>query len=149
MHKDLLWTLKQLHVSLEQYGRSQMKDLNISPAQWTMLHYLLSKKDQLVYAVDLHTALEISKSTVSSTLKALKKNGFIALMENPDDDRKKQIALLDKAYRIEETLETSIKQRYRQLCKGIPEEHLVWLERDLAIMLSNIQNEVEWEETIW
>ena len=110
---------------------------------------MLSKKDQLVYAVDLHTALGISKSTVSSTLKALKKNGFIALMENPDDDRKKQIVLLDKAYHIEETLETSIKQRYRQLCKGIPEEHLVWLERDLAIMLSNIQNEMEWEETVW
>ena len=70
-------------------------------------------------------------------------------MENPDDDRKKQIVLLDKAYHIEETLETSIKQRYRQLCKGIPEEHLVWLERDLAIMLSNIQNEMEWEETVW
>lgn len=148
MQKDLLWTLKQLHLSLEQYGKSQMKDLDISPTQGTILHYLLSRKDQHVYAIDLHTVLGISKSTVSSTLKALRRNGYIAMTENPDDDRKKQIVLLDKAYHIEKALDASLQQRYRQVCKGIPEEHLTWLERDLTIMLCNIQNEMEWEETI-
>ena len=95
MHKNLMWTLKQLHLSLEQYGKIQLQDMDLSPTQGILLHYLLTHKGQDIYGVDLHTTLGISKSSVSSTLKALKQKGYLRMKENPLDDRKKQIVLTE------------------------------------------------------
>ena len=67
MQRNLMWTLKQLNLSLEQYGREQMEALGVSPTQGITLHYLLSQKDPMVYAVDLHEALGLSKSAVPLT----------------------------------------------------------------------------------
>ena len=89
MQRNLMWTLKQLHLSLEQYGKAQMKELDLSLTQGIVLHYLLAHEDQAIYAVDLHATLGISKSSVSSTLKSLKQKGYLRMAENPKDDRKK------------------------------------------------------------
>ena len=97
MQENLMWTLKQLHLTLEQYGRTTMKDLDLSPTQSAVLHYLLAQKGQVVYAVDLHELLGISKSSVSSALKSLKQKGYLTTAGDPVDDRKKRIALTPKA----------------------------------------------------
>ena len=108
MHKNLMWTLKQLHLSLEQYGRTTMKDLDLSPTQSAVLHYLLAQKGQIVYAVDLHEILGISKSSVSSALKSLKQKGYLTTAGDPVDDRKKRIALTQKAMDMEQAIEASL-----------------------------------------
>lgn len=77
MQRNLMWTLKQLSLSLEQYGREQLEALGISPTEGVTLHVLLSRKDPMVYAVNLHEALGLSKSAVSATLKALKQKGYL------------------------------------------------------------------------
>lgn len=141
-----MWTLKQLHLSLEQYGKFQMKEMDISPTQGAVLQYLLSQKNRTAYAVDLHAALGLSKSTISSTLRVLKQKGYVMMTENPADDRKKQIILTEKAFDMEKTIEASLQEQQDRLCKEIPPQRLKRLEDDLAIMLENIKNESRWEE---
>lgn len=148
MQGNLMWTLKQLHLYLEQYGRLQMKAIDISPAQGIVLQYLLSQKSQAMYAVDLHAALGISKSTISSTLRGLKQKGYLIMTENPADDRKKQIVLTDKAFDMKKTIDASLQEQQKQLCKAISPQRLKWLEDDLTIMLTNIRNESRWEEQL-
>lgn len=148
MQGNLMWTLKQLHLSLEQYGRLQMKAIDISPTQGIVLQYLLSQKSQAMYAVDLHAALGISKSTVSSTLRGLKQKGYLIMTENPADDRKKQIVLTDKAFDMKKTIDVSLQEQQKQLCKAISPQRLKWLEDDLTIMLTNIRNESGLEEPL-
>ena len=57
MRKNLIWTLKQLHLSLEQYGKILLEDMELSPIQCILLHYLLSRRGQDIYGADLHATL--------------------------------------------------------------------------------------------
>ena len=138
MQRSLMWTLKQLNLSLEQYGREQLEALGISPTQGITLHYLLSRKNQAVYAVNLHEALGLSKSAVSATLKALKQKGYLTMAVNPNDDRKKQIILTDKAYEMEDKLNASLQEQQERLCNTISEQRLKQLKADMEIMLLNL-----------
>mgnify|MGYP001043336156 CR=1 FL=1 len=148
MQENLMWTLKQLYLSLEQYGRIQMKDFDLSPTQSVVLHYLLTQKEQAVYAVDLHEILGISKSSVSSALKSLKQKGYLTTVGEPADDRKKRIALTQKAIDMEKAIETSLQEQQMQLFQEIPPQRLKWLENDLTVMLMNIRNESGLEEPL-
>ena len=143
MQKNLMWTLKQLHLSLEQYGKIQLEDMELSPPQCILLHYLLSHKGQDIYGVDLHATLGISKSSVSSTLKALRQKGYLRMKEDPLDDRKKQIVLTEKAYDAEQLIQASLLAQQKRLCHEIPKQRLEWLEEDLDQMLCNLKKEME------
>ena len=93
--------------------------------------------------MDLHAELGISKSSVSSALKTLRQNGYLTLRDDPQDDRKKQIVLTEKAFSVEQTIQRGLELQQKQLCRGIPEEHLAWLEQDLEIMLRNQKKQTE------
>lgn len=143
MQKNLMWTLKQLHLSLEQCGKRHLQDMGLSPTQGVLLHYLLTHGQQDIYGVDLQAVLGISKSSVSAALKALRQNGYLLLQESPQDDRKKRIVLTQKAYREKQAIEDGLALQQKRLCQGIPEQHLKWLEMDLEIMLHNLKKEME------
>lgn len=148
MQRNMMWILKQLHLTLEQYGKAQMQDVGLSPTQGILLHYLLSHKGREIYGVDLHETLGISKSSVSSTLKALRQKGYITTKGDPQDDRKKQIILTDKAYRTEHRIRNGLSAQQKRLCQGISPQRLQWLEEDLEQMLDNTRKELEQEAAI-
>lgn len=138
---NILWILKRLNLSLEHYGRELLKDWDMSPSQNMALDYLFSQKDKEMYATDLHTRFGISKSTISSTLKGLKQKGYLKMVINPADDRKKQIVLTEKAYEMEKMIEDSLQKRQACICKGIPEQNLEILKDSLRTMIHNIKQE--------
>ena len=143
MERNLMWILKQLHLSPEQGGKNQMRDMDLSPTQGILLYYLLANKEQDVYGMDLHAVLGLSKSSVSSTLKALKEKGYITTNGSPMDDRKKQIVLTQKAYDGEKALYDHLLAQQKRLCSGIPEQYIQWMEQDLNKMMSNMKQERE------
>ena len=98
-----------------------------------------------MYAADLRESIGISKSSVSSALKSLKQKGYLTTAEDPVDGRKKRIALTQKAMDMERTIEASLQEQQRRLCRGIPPQRLERLQDDLTIMLGNIRNESGWE----
>ena len=116
------------------------------PRDW--LQYLLSAGQEPIYAVDLHEALGVSKSTISATLTALREKRYVQLEGNPEDDRKKQILLTDKAVAMGEKLDASLQWQERQLCRGISSQRLKNLEEDLTMMLANVRQETGWEENL-
>ena len=75
MSQNIMWTLKQLHLAMEQYGKLQMRHTDLTPTQAALLYYLLTHQEQGKYGVQIHTTLGISKSSISSTLKALGQKG--------------------------------------------------------------------------
>lgn len=125
-----------------------MQDMDLTPTQSILLQYLLAHKGQEICGIDLHTTLRISKSSVSSTLKALKQKGYVNLREDPMDDRKKQILLTEKAYNAEQLIQSSLLRQQKYLCEGIPTQRLQYLEEDLEQMLCNLKKEMEQEAAI-
>lgn len=143
MRKNLIWTLKQVYLAIEQYGKIQMKNMDLSLTQGMVLHYLLTHREQNICGVDLHTVLGISKSSVSSTLKVLKQKGYLDTSVTPLDDRKKQIVLTEKAYDAEQLIDSNLIAQHKRLCEGISEQRLEWFQKDLDKMLCNLQQEIK------
>ncbi len=139
MKNNVILLVRQLNHSLEQCGREQMKRLDISPSQGLALHYLLSRTGHTVYATELHEKLGISKSAISSILKALKKKGFLDMASAVKDDRRKQIILTEKAFETEKQIEQSLAEQHNRLCRNIPKQNLEISETVLLSMISNIK----------
>lgn len=148
MKQNLLCTFKQLQLALEQYGKVQLKELDLSTTQGMVLYYLLTQKGRRLCAVDLHTALGLSKSAVSSTLKGLRQKGYLDVEVDPADDRKKRIVLTAKARQVEAALDAGLERQQRELCADIPDQHKAWLEDDLRTICRTIQNKMRLEENI-
>lgn len=140
MRGNLVWTVKLLYVSNENYIHSQANNGDISLTQAMILRLLYSLDGSEVYAVDLHNALRISKASVSSAIKMLKKNGYLKITVDSSDDRKKKLVLTEKAYSVQDTIAYSLQKQQELLCQNIPADHLPWLEEDLNIMISNLKN---------
>ena len=88
LQSNLIWTVRQLAVLLEQYGKARMEALDLSPTQGIVLQYLLGHREREIYGVELHETLGLSKSSVSATLKALRQKGYLRMREDPKDNRK-------------------------------------------------------------
>lgn len=138
---NLLLMFKQLSISLEQYQKSNMQSLDLSPAQALILSYLLTRKDRLPVAANLQEDLGISRATISMHLKKLRQLGYIQTEVVSADNRKKEIILTQKAYNIEEELKSLQTQQEECLGRGIPEKYMDKLEENLQTMLSNIRDE--------
>ena len=138
---NLLLMFKQLSISLEQYQKSNMQSLDLSPAQALILSYLLTRKESLPVAANMHEELGISRATISLHLKKLRQLGYIQTEVVSADNRKKEIILTQKAYNIEEELKSLRTQQEECLRRGIPEKYMDKLEENLQTMLSNIRDE--------
>lgn len=145
LQSNLIWTVRQLAVLLEQYGKTRMQAMDLSPTQGIVLQYLLEHRNQKVYGVELHESLGLSKSSVSATLKALRQKGYLRMREDPKDDRKKQILLTEQADRAGQLLRECLLSQQARLCGGIPEQRLAELAADLSRMLRNVKQEMEQE----
>ncbi len=134
--------LKQLSISLEQYQKSDMQSLELSPAQALILFYILRSRDSLPVAANIQETLGISRATISLHLKKLRQLGYIQTEVVSADTRKKEIILTQKAYDIEPELEALRARQEECLGRGIPEGHMDELKEALRTMLSNIQGEM-------
>ncbi len=142
MASNIICLLRQLFLCQEQYGRAQVKHLGISPAQGMTLHYLFSCGAQTVSATQLHKEFGVSKSAISSTLKNLQEKGYLKERRHPEDDRKKQIILTDKAYALKAQLDQELAEQQACLCEGIPPQRLAALENELHTMLHNVRQQI-------
>ena len=138
---NLLLMFKQLSTSLEQYQKSNLQSLDLSPAQALILSYLLTRKESLPVAANMQEDLGLSRATISMHLKKLRQLGYIQTEVVSADNRKKEIILTQKAYSIEESLKALQIQQEECLGRGIPEKYMDKLEENLQTMLSNIRDE--------
>lgn len=146
MNRNIVLLLKQLNLSLEQYGRAQMKQLDLSPSQSFALDFLFDHEGKIVYATEMHEQFGISKAAISATLKGLRHKGYLDMMASPEDDRKKQIVLTEKAYALKEKIDASLLEQQNRLCRNIPQQRLALLEEDLNKMLHNLRPEMTGRE---
>ena len=136
---SILWLLRQLFILLEPYGKNTLKMDDLSASQSYLLYYLLLSEAPQSYASDIHIQLGLSKATLSSNLKALRQRGYIQTGSDPQDDRKKQIRLTEKAHCLKHRLQEVISQKQGCLCQGLSSHQIEILEYCLTKMLLNIK----------
>lgn len=141
--ESMVLLVKQLHAALEQCAKEQLECWNISPSQGLILGYLFSRKEGSNYSVDLHAHLGVSKSAISSGLKKLRQGGYLLLLENPEDDRKKRIVLTEKAFELQKMIDEGLLEREQTLCAGISTEDVESTRKCLLLMRENLRKENE------
>ncbi len=142
MNRDeITWLIKEVHISMEQYGRAAMKTQEITFAEASVLLCLLEHSTDNFCSRDIYGVFGVSKATVSAVLKNLRKKGYLEMTALPEDERRKRIILTDKAYRAREQIQASLEHRRALMCRGIPEEKLAVTKECLKKMLSNLKQE--------
>lgn len=139
--QNIVILLRQLHAALEQCAKEQLESCNLSPSQGLILGYLFSKSGESVYSVDLHAHLCLSKSAISAELKKLRGSGYLQLLENPGDDRKKRIVLTEKALQIRKVIDEGLHKREELICRGIDKESIEITRKCLFAMRDNVRKE--------
>ncbi|MDZ7796129.1 MAG: MarR family transcriptional regulator [Candidatus Marinimicrobia bacterium] len=84
------------------YFQKQFKRYDIGPSQVTTLHFI-SRHNGITQS-DLTHFLNLDKSSVSSQLHTLEKNGYIVRIAAKDDNRIKKIYISEKTRTIESPL---------------------------------------------
>lgn len=135
--------LRQVNAGLIQYGKACMEELDLTPAQGTMLKCLLSKNKKEYYLTDICAEAKLSKSTGSVMLKALRKKGYLQVNSDSADDRRKKVVLTQKAYEMQNIIEEDMKKRSEYIYKDISEKELSELENTLSKIVFNLKQTVE------
>ena len=79
MSAELIPLLRRLNLMLEQYGRAQMRPLELSTSEGLTLCYLVQHSGRDLCAAQLHEQLGVSKAALSATLKSLCRKGYLEM----------------------------------------------------------------------
>ncbi len=89
-----------------------------------VVRYLYEHRDHDVYQRDLETRFSVRRSTMTSILKLMEKNGLIAREPDEKDGRLKKLILTPLALEIEERMSREIDRLEAQMREGLTEEEL-------------------------
>jgi DNA-binding MarR family transcriptional regulator len=89
-----------------------------------VVRYLYDHRDQNVYQRDLETRFSVRRSTMTSILKLMEKNGLIAREPDESDGRLKKLILTPLAIDIQERMRREIDKIEAQMCQGLTEDEL-------------------------
>ena len=137
MGKYILNTAHQLKVKLD----SSFDDDGLNGLQARILclieHNSLAGKE--VYQRDIEAEFKIRRSSVSSVLDTMEKNGYIIRQSVESDGRLKKLALTDKAKKFGCEHRKAIDAFEENIIKGFSEEEIVTLKNLLGRIVANVE----------
>ena len=89
--EELIFVLKKIGLNLTAQMEADLKYKNMSGSQIYFMVYILRHHPQGTYLTELCHEMGVSKSTLSTLIKKLRKEGYISFREDPDDIRKKEL----------------------------------------------------------
>ena len=131
---------KQINNIYEKDINHQLRGLGITSSQCEVLDYLLHCDKEEVNQIDIEKALHLKNPTVTGILKRLDEKGFILIVPNGKDRRRKNVHLTEKAYDIERKMEASRRQIDRNLTIGMTKREVQALRKMLERVLYNVSD---------
>ena len=110
---------KQINNLYEKEINHQLKGLGITSSQCEVLDYLFHCEKEEVNQRDIERALSLKNPTVTGILQRLDEKGYILIVQNGKDRRRKNVYLTEKAYDIQRKMEASRKCVDRNLTIGM------------------------------
>lgn len=138
---NILLLLRQINICLGLYESAELAANGMTFAQIFLLNEIFSMDSLPVCSADLSERVGFTRSSISRTLKELKKNGYVKMKMDEQDNRKKYIVLTQKAYAAEAEVTAYMENLNHCLFQEIPEHSLAGIECALQTILDNIQPE--------
>ena len=96
---------KQINTVYEKDINNQLKGIGITSSQCEVLDYLFHCDKEEVNQRDSEKALNLKNPTVTGLLQRLDEKGYVLIVPNAKDKRKKNVYLTEKAYDIQRRME--------------------------------------------
>jgi len=104
-----------------------------------VIGYLIRNKDRDVFQRDLEVEFSIRRSTVSSILKRMEKNGLIRRETVAYDARLKKLVPTEKSYKINDLIMEDLAKVEKKLRNGLAEEDLKAFFKTADIIKTNLE----------
>lgn len=111
-----------------------------------LLRYLYENDEHPIYQKDIEHYFSVGRSTVTGTLKALERSGYVYRESVENDARLKRVRLTEKGRKTHETLQGVIDGLDEQLLQEIEEEELLIFLKVAEQIRKNIEQGCKKEE---
>lgn len=132
------FTVKQINNIYEKELNERLKKLGITSSQCAVLDFLFHTNKEEVNQRDVEKSLSLKNPTVTGILKRMEEKGFILIVPNAADKRKKNIYLTEKAYDIQRKMDADRRKLDKRLTIGLSKKEIEALSRGLEKVLYNI-----------
>lgn len=141
MHNSsIMVDLKEVNISIFKAVSARYKNMGIeaTPVQSRIIMFLY-EDEELKCQKDIEKFISCNRSTISSTLDVMEKNGLILRVDSSIDFRKKNIMLTDKSIKIANILKNDKKKLDELLSLDISDEEYANFELTLDKIKKNIE----------
>lgn len=111
----------------------------ITVSQCSVLNYLYETNKEYVNQKDIEAHLNLSNPTVTGLLKRLDEKGYIIIVPNSQDKRKKNVYLTEQAFAMQKKIARSRRKMERALVRGMKKSEVQCFQRYLEKALYNIE----------
>ena len=129
---------KQINNIYEKDFNYRLKRIGITSSQCEVLDYLFHCQKEEVHQRDIEKALNLKNPTVTGILQRLDEKGFILIVPNAKDKRRKNVHLTEKAYDIQKRMEADRKKIDKNLTLGMTKKEVQSLQKLLNKVLYNV-----------
>lgn len=124
--------IRILSSALEQSLSQSLRSYDLTGPQGFILDYLVHNHPGVLNPGDIERQFELSHATVSGILRRLETKGFVTFACDPDDHRRKRIAVTEKARNRAAETRREIEATEQRLTQGMSDEDIAQL-RSLLI----------------
>lgn len=129
---------KQINTVYEKDINNQLKGIGITSSQCEVLDYLFQCDKEEVNQKDIERALNLKNPTVTGLLQRLDEKGYVLIVPNGKDKRKKNVYLTEKAYDIQKRMESDRRRIDKNLTLGMSRREVQALQKMLNRVLYNV-----------
>ncbi|HAB67466.1 MAG TPA: MarR family transcriptional regulator [Firmicutes bacterium] len=132
--------LNEVNISIFKAVSARYKSMGVdaTPVQSRIIMFLYDD-EELKCQKDIEKFISCNRSTISSTLDVMEKNGLILRVDSSVDFRKKNIMLTDKSIKIANILKNDKKKLDELLSLDISDEEYA----NFRLTLNKIKNNIE------
>ena len=132
--EKLIFMMKKVGLNLVSQLELNLKYQNMSGSQVYFMVYILRHHPKGTYLTELYREIGVSKSTLSTKKKKLRKEGYLCIEENPDDIRKKKLIPTKKLEAEGKEFLQKAEYMESEICNG--------LEPDERVQLYNLEQKI-------
>lgn len=119
---------------LRRYIDNRISEYGVTHMQSMIIYFLVRKGDEPVYQKDIECEFGIRRSSVTTILQLMEKNGFITRCSDEKDARLKRIHLTSEGYTAHLRVRDIIHEAENELCRTITDEQ----KKELFSLLDNL-----------
>ena len=111
--------LRNLMNLIVRYTHKDVNQSQLSMPQAAIIKYLIENKQRKIHPSDLEDVFMMRKSTTSRMLKLIEQNGFIEIIPDDMDSRKKIIKVTSKSQKFFQSMNNRIMSLERIMVKNV------------------------------